>query len=94
MLREPCNEPPQTIQCKVMKKSTWQIPGDSSRNLKSITLDVVPGRYFGVGDENSPPYNYGTISLSCVEDIPAFFDDFTVGQLVEMEIRPVKRNDG
>jgi hypothetical protein len=91
--REPCDEPPKAIQCKVMKKSTWQNPCDSSRNFKSITLDLVPGRYFGVGDENSKQYEYGTISLSCCEDVPAFFDDFRVGQLVEMIIRPVEKNE-
>jgi hypothetical protein len=93
MLREPIHEPPKTIQCKVMKKSVWQNPGDSSRNLKSITLDLVPGRYFGVGDENSKQYEYGVISLSCVEDVPAFFDDFKVGQVVEMIVRPVEKNE-
>ena len=84
------NDVPQTIRCRVAKKSRYARQGD--RVFKSISLDPVPGRYFGLGDENSGDFEYSTINLSISDEVPCFFDGFEVNQLVELEIRAVPRN--
>lgn len=85
---ESMSRTPETILCQVVKKSQWQRPGDKGL-FKSISLDLVPGRYFALGDETQRDYEYLTLSISASASVPCFFDSFEVGQKVELEVKPI-----
>jgi hypothetical protein len=79
-----------TIRCYVTKKSKWY--RHDGGVFKSCSFSIKPGRYYSQGDENSPEYSHGNIDLTVYATVSCFFDEFEVGQEVELEIRALNRS--
>jgi hypothetical protein len=81
---------PETVVCYVTKKSKWY--RHDGGIFKSCSFSIKPGRYYSTGDETSPEYSQGGIDLTAYDSVPCFFDDFEVGQEVELEIRALNKS--